>query len=415
VSKPGAVVIGGYANGVSALRSLAREGVRTAVVLTQPHDIAQHSRYAHESHRVFDLHRRPDCLIDLLQQQRARWRGWALIPTNDYALTALAEHSEVLSSWYPPTVPPAATVRQVVDKGNTYRAAREVGVDVPFSYGPASRATASRRDIRYPVVVKPLTSALFWERLGKKLLVARSPTELVAGLNQIEEAGVAAEVYDLVPGPDTQFYNYTVYLDRLGQPVAEFAFQKMRKGPPFYGVASAARPVLAPQLREPTIALLQRIGWRGIASAEYKLDPRDGRYRLMEINGRCYLSHALATRCGVNYPLLTWLEHARHQRVTAAPNGWRGVWLHMHADLLYTAVQERGGDWSWSEFCRSYAGPWIDAVWSAADPAPFVSQWIGTLRKAAREIREGREMETVRTRLQAMPHDLPTPFSPEAR
>src|SRR6476620_10531843 len=44
LTTPGAVVIGGYANGVSALRSLARAGVRTAVVLTKPHDIAQHSR-----------------------------------------------------------------------------------------------------------------------------------------------------------------------------------------------------------------------------------------------------------------------------------------------------------------------------------------------------------------------------------
>ena len=67
MSTPGAVVIGGYANGVSALRSLAREGVRTAVVLTKPHDIAHHSRYAHEAHRVHDLHRRPDGLLDLLR------------------------------------------------------------------------------------------------------------------------------------------------------------------------------------------------------------------------------------------------------------------------------------------------------------------------------------------------------------
>jgi predicted ATP-grasp superfamily ATP-dependent carboligase len=158
-----------------------------------------------------------------------------------------------------------------------------------------------------------------------------------------------------------------------------------------------------PELREPTIELLRRIGWRGVASAEYKRDPRDGRFRLMEINGRCYLSHMLATRCGVNYPLLTWQEHSRRQRVGATSNGWSGVWLHLHADLLYTMTQERGPDWNWRAFIRSYTGPWIDAVWSAADPGPFVAQWRGTLRKAAQEIRAGREMESVRNRFQAMP------------
>jgi D-aspartate ligase len=410
---PGAVVIGGYANGVSALRSLARAGVRTAVVLTKPHDIAHHSRYAHESHRVLDLHRRADGLIDLLQDRAAEWRGWALIPTNDYALTALAQHRELLSRWYPLSVPEPETVRQVVVKPNTYRLAREAGVAVPYCYGPAARVTAQRTDISYPVVVKPQVSAAFWECFGKKLLVVVSPLELVAAIDQIERAGLAADVFDLVPGPDHEFYNYTVYLDRQGQPAAEFAFRKLRKAPPFFGVARAAEPANVPELREPTIELLRRIGWRGVASAEYKRDPRDGRFKLMEINGRCYLSHALATRCGVNYPLLIWQEHARRQRVSATSNGWRGTWLHLHADLLYTAVQERGSDWNWRECIRGYTGPWIDAVWSAADPVPFLAQCSGTLRKAAREVRSGREMEEVRSRFQAMPSRIPTPFGRE--
>ena len=41
MSSPGAVVIGGYANGVGVLRGLARQGVRTAVILTTDHDVAQ--------------------------------------------------------------------------------------------------------------------------------------------------------------------------------------------------------------------------------------------------------------------------------------------------------------------------------------------------------------------------------------
>jgi predicted ATP-grasp superfamily ATP-dependent carboligase len=273
--------------------------------------------------------------------------------------------------------------------------------------------TAQRSDIVYPVVVKPLQGATFWERFGKKLFVVESPLELIAAIDEVERAGIAAEVFDLVPGSDRDFYNYTVYLDQHGEPAAEFAFRKLRKAPPFFGVARAAEVADLPELREPTIALLQRIGWRGIASAEYKRDPRDGRFRLMEVNGRCYLSHALATRCGINYPLLTWQEHAQRQRVKATGNGWRGVWLHMHADLLYTAVQERGPDWKWGDFIRSYTGPWIDAVWSAADPAPFMAQWRGTLRKAAQEIRDGREMQEVHNRFQAMPGTHPTPFRRE--
>jgi D-aspartate ligase len=403
MTAPGAIVIGGYANGVSAIRGLAQSGVRTAVILTEPHDIAHHSRYAHEWHRVQDLPQRPDGLIELLQRQAQRWRGWAVIPGNDYALTALAAHREMLSRWYRVTVPEQEIVRRVVDKGETHRLAREVGVDVPRSYGLASDIDPGRTDISYPVVVKPLESALFWATFGKKLIVARTQAELLAAVAQMRHAGIAAQVFDLVPGADGRFFNYTVYMDRHSRPVAEFSFRKLRKAPPFYGVARAAQVADLPQLREPTIALLQRIGWQGMASAEYKLDPRDGRYRLMEINGRCFLTHGLATRCGVNYPHLAWREHALGETVSAQANGWQGVWLHMHSDLLYTALQKRDADWSWGDFLSSYRGPWVDAVYSPGDPMPFLAQWAGTLRKAVRGLHDTRQVAEVRRRFQSMP------------
>lgn len=403
MTAPGAIIVGGYANGVSALRGLARAGVRTAVILTKSHDIAHHSRYAHEAHRVLDLQERPDGLIELLQRQAQSWRGWAIIPTNDHALTALAQHRELLSRWYRVAVPDQEIVRRVVDKAETYRLAREVGVDVPRSYGLASQMTDTRDDILYPVVVKPLESALFWERFGKKLIVASNRAELMAAVAQMRLAGIEAEVLDLIPGSDGRFFNYTVYMDRHSKPVAEFSFRKLRKAPAFYGVARAAEVADVPELREPTIALLQRMGWQGMASAEYKLDPRDGRYRLMEINGRCFLTHGLPTRCGVNYPLMAWREHALGETVGAKANGWRGVWLHLHADLLYTAVEERGADWSWGDFVRTYRGPWVDAVWSSRDPMPFVAQWASTMRKALRGVSDLQLRDEVRRRFQSMP------------
>jgi hypothetical protein len=123
----------------------------------------------------------------------------------------------------------------------------------------------------------------------------------------------------------------------------------------------------------------------------------------MEINGRCPLINALPTRCGVNLPLLAWQDHVLREKVSAAPNGWSGVWTHMHADLLYTAIEEREPQWSWSDFIRNYTGPWVDAVWSSKDPVPFLMQWAGTLRKAAEGVRDTDVRDSVRNRFQSMP------------
>jgi D-aspartate ligase len=342
-------------------------------------------------------------LLELLEAQRERWRGWALIPTNDYALAAIAQHRDSVSRSYSVTVPEAEITRRVLDKSITYRLAAEVGVDVARSYGPATRETAARLDLAFPLVVKPLQSARFWEVFGKKLLVVLDRSELVAAVDRVAAAGMEAEVLDLVPGPDGNVYNYTVYLDRWGRPAAELACRKLRKAPRHFGVGRAATACDAPELRERTLALLARIGWRGVASVEYKLDARDGRYRLMEVNGRCTLTNALPTRCGINYPLLAWRENALRERVSATSNGWPGVWTHMHADLLYTAMEKREPDWSWKEFAGSYAGPWVDAVWSSKDPLPFLAQWAGTFRKATRSVGDVQIRNEIQTRFHSIP------------
>jgi D-aspartate ligase len=384
VSHRGAVVVGGYVNALGAVRGLGAAGVPIAVVRTKPYDIAHHSRFASEHHELFELHIRPEALIELLERQAGRWTGWAILPTNDHALSVLARHSDHLARWYPPTVPPWDVTRCLVDKSFTYRIAREVGVDVPHAYGPALRRVAADASIRFPVIVKPLESHLFRQRFETKLFVERSRDELLQAVGAVEEAGIRAEIHDLVPGPDSACHNHSVYVDRRGDPAAECAYRKLRKGPPFSGVGRAAESWDSDELREPTLEILRRIGWRGIATAEYKRDPRDGRWRLIEINGRCFLTHGLCRRAGVDFPLLAWRESVLGEPVRAEPNGWQGVWVHLHADLYHTVAARGREDLTLREILSTYRRPKAYAVWSRSDPKPFWAQWSGSFRRHAR-------------------------------
>src|SRR5688500_13200118 len=97
---PGAVVIGGYVNGLGVVRALAARGIRTAVITTKPYDITHRSKWVRGHSAIRDLHERPDALAELLERQASEWAGWAVFPTNDEALAALGEHSERLSSRY---------------------------------------------------------------------------------------------------------------------------------------------------------------------------------------------------------------------------------------------------------------------------------------------------------------------------
>jgi len=402
-SECGAIVVGGSITGLSSLRAFASHGIPVAVVATDRRDVAPYSRWASETHRLDDVQADPESVLDLLERQARRWRGRVVLTNLDEVAILLARHRERLERWYRIVTPPWDTIRHVMQKDLTYAAAREVGVDAPRSYGEASLETAALDDVVFPVVVKPVESRPFVVRFGVKLFVAHDRDELRRRVEDVLAAALRAEIIDLVPGPDDLFYSYTVYIDRYGDPAAELCTRKLRKSPPFFGVARVAEVASRSELREPTLALLRRIGWRGMASVEYKLDPRDGRHRLMEINGRSFLIQGLAQRAGVNYPLLAWRESVLGENVSAAFNGWGGVWIHLLDDLYYGLFHRAVEGASVRQYLTPYGRPKIFAVWSADDPKPFLMQGYHALRHVAAASLDGEIRAALRSHVQGMP------------
>ena len=385
---PGAVVIGGYVNGLGVVRALAARGVRTAVITTKPYDIAHRSRWVAAHRAVSDLQERSDGLVELLEQETSDWAGWALVPTNDEALAALREHGERLSSRYRIVAPSPDAIRHLLDKRLMMEAARAVGADTPHCYGPADAATAALGDLRFPVVVKPLVAPRFFSRFRSKLGVAEDRGELERWIAEMTRARIPGLVLDLVPGPDSHIYAYCAYLDGNGEPIAGRLVRKLRQTPPGFGDARVAEVVEdEPGLREATVEIARRMDLRGMVMAEFKRDSRDGRLRFFEVNGRSVVFNALLRRAGVDLAGLAWDEHMGGHVSPRAGTDWRGVWIHLHPDLLHSALEGRRGRMGLAEFVAPYRRPKIEAVWSARDPMPFAAQWSRSLNEGARALR----------------------------
>lgn len=390
----GAVVIGGYVNGLGLVRSLAARGIPTAVVVTQPFDLAHRSRWAREHAAVPDLEERSDGLMELLERRARDWAGWALLPTNDAALAALSEHHERLSSTYRVVSPPTEVARHLLDKRPMLDLARAAGVDLPHCHGPAVEATAAAPGLRFPVVVKPTVPYRFYARFGCKLFLARDREELRRSIARLVEAGIPGDVFDFVPGPDSQIYAYCTYVDAAGEPSEGVLVHKLRQNPPLVGdarVADVARD--DGTLREATVEIVRRIGFRGMAIAEFKLDPRDGRHRFLEVNGRSVVYNGLLRRAGLDLAGLAWADHVDGRPERPRPNGWPGVWIHLHPDVLYATLHRRHQRIGLRDFLAPYARTKIEAVWSARDPRPFLSQWGRTARDGAVGLVSGRHGE----------------------
>ena len=395
----GAVIVGGYVNGLGLVRALAARGIPTAVISTKPYDIAQHSRWTSSHDTALDIEERPQGLAELLRRRASDWPGWGLFPANDGALAALAQHHDVLSSTYRVIAPPMDVARYVLDKALMLDAARAVGMDVPHCYGSAVAATAARPELRFPVVVKPTVGYRFFSRFGCKLFVARDRAALTQCIARLVEAEMAGQVFDVIPGADSQIYAYGTYVDTRGEPCAGLTVRKLRQSPPSFGVARVAEITADhPSLREATIELLRRIGFRGMAVAEFKLDPRDGRFRFLEINGRSVIYNGLLRRAGLDLAGLAWSDHMCGRAEPARPNGWPGVWIHLHADVLYSLLCRRHDRVAFSDFAAPYRRPKVYAVWSAADPRPFITQWSRSAWAGAAALWQGTHGELLADR-----------------
>jgi predicted ATP-grasp superfamily ATP-dependent carboligase len=93
------------------------------------------------------------------------------------------------------------------------------------------------------------------------------------------------------------------FVDRAGRLNATFARRRLRMHPPDFGnstyMVSVARDRVADAIA--TIQrLVERVGYRGIFSAEFKYDDRDGLFKILEVNARPWWYVEFAARCGVD-------------------------------------------------------------------------------------------------------------------
>lgn len=399
----GAVVIGGYVNGLDAVRSLGALGVPVAVIPTQGFDIAQHSRWATESHRITGFHRRPENLLDFLEARSSAWQGRLLIPSHDEGLELLARHRTHLERWYEVVAEPWEVTSSLLRKDRFHQIARAVGVPLPENFGPATVDTLEASALSYPLLVKPVESAPFAARFGRKLFVASNEQDLKQHISRIEDAGHACELHDWIPGADDHVYIHAVYMTEAGDPRGGVTVRKWRCSPPFFGVGRIAQVVEDPGLHEPTVEILRAIGYRGMASAEFKLDPRDGTFRALEINGRLSLMHAPARRAGFDFPGMAWQDYGLGTSIGVHPNGWDGMWIHLHADLLYGLLFRKVENLGSRAFWAPYRGRRAYAVWSARDPVPFAAQWGRSAIEAVTIPFRRSGLARIRERVEPMP------------
>jgi D-aspartate ligase len=311
---PAAVLDVGWVNGLAAIRSLGRAGIRVLAVDHRPSALGFRSRYA-EPFLSPDPHQDETRFIAFV-----RALGEIVVfPTHDEQLNLIARHLGDLDVLAP--FPSWDVLERVQSKRIQLEVAEAAGVDVPRTAYPASarEARTAAEEIGFPVLVKPEHPIGFKQRFRRQAFRCENADEVERAYEQAAE--FAPMVQELVPGGDDTLYTVGSYITREGRPLGVFSGRKLRQTPRGIGTCRVGEAVWVQEAVDSALRFLAEFGYFGLSQVEFKRDPRDGRFKLMEINPRLWQWHGLAAACGVDLPRLAYADLTGEAPAEATMNG----------------------------------------------------------------------------------------------
>jgi D-aspartate ligase len=384
---PPAIVLGGNVNALSIARSLGRRGVPVHTLGVD--ERVELSRYVTPLRANGHRPARADWPEVLLGPRAEGLRGAVLLVASDEGIELLGDHRAGLEERYLLEERDPLAEARMLNKLSTYEQAREAGVATPgFRHvtGPEEAAEAAG-ELRFPLLVKPLLSHLFQQRFLRKFVVAQTPEELPGAVALVGGAGIEMMLVELVPGTDSLLCSYYTYMDAEGRPEFDFTKRNVRRHPKGMGPTTFHRTEDFPDIIEPSLRLLRHVGVRGLANIEFKLDTRDGQYKLIECNARFTAGNPLLMQSGLDLPAFV------YARLTGRPTPdmssyRRGATQWLPGSDVRAFAQLRGlREITLRGWLRDLARPHALPYFSRDDPAPSL---VGGVRRLPRAIATGR-------------------------
>jgi D-aspartate ligase len=367
----GAVVLGGDYQGLGIVRSLGRHGVPVCVI-DDERSIARYSRYVEISLVVPSLLDAKDLVQTVLEIGRSRRLiGWVLYPTRDEQVAALSQHREELSEIYRVPTPEWGKAKWLWDKRNTYSMAEKLNIPIPRTWYPQGMDDLEHVSGRFPFAIKPAIKEHFIYATKQKAWRADNPEQLRELYGRALKLIPTEEIMiqDLIPGDGSCQYSYCSFF-KEGKSIAHLAACRRRQHPLEFGRSSTyVETVDLPLLEEYSQRFLRAIDYYGLVEVEFKYDPRDGQYRLLDVNGRTWGYHSIGHRAGTDFSYLLFADQI--SKPVESCIGKVGVrWIRLLTDLPTGLLGIVNGQINAGSYLRSLYGCDEEAVFSLEDPLP---------------------------------------------
>lgn len=399
-ARPPVVLLGG----INLVRTLGLAGIPAIVVTDDPAEPALASRYC--TGRVvlppFDTPEAGAALAELgARLAEALGRPVPLMCGGDGALDLVYAHRARLQQNFLLLLSDPAVAHALIAKDRFQAFGRELGLPLPPELEWEGDGAGTVRGTAGPVVVKPRAKAdwhdsLLCQRLfggDAKALIFASGAE-AAATPGVDRFAHQLTFQEFIPGDDADHWSYHGFADESGEVMTAFVGRKLRTFPPPAGESSFIEVAYDESLAALGRDIARRCPLKGAFKMDFKRDPRDGRWYLLEINARFSLWQYLAAANGLNMMADAYDFLVGGRRPVERPCPTRYRWLALgldwraHRDL---AAQGRLTTRAWLGSILGSRN--VYNVFSWRDPGPWLRFW--SQRVARRALRGPAHLATL--------------------
>ena len=365
------MVLGLGATAIAVGRILARHGVKVFGADSDKGTPGRFSKYILRPPFGY-FAEGEELLTGLIEFAHARSDRPILMATSDVYIEFIGRHAEILQGYYAfQSSYKQELADQFLNKRSFYNLCLRRGIVMPrfMEFGGDDSPEDIMNAIGLPIIVKPDLIHRWKTKLrGRKVVLIENAAELRRRI--VEQKALFREslIQEVIPGPEDNLFIYKGYFEEgTGRCVAEFTGQKIRQCPPDFGSASFAVAVENEEVRRISRTFLESCGFRGLCGAEYKFDPRDHSYKMIEINIRPQIWEDLTRVAGLDIVWAAYCDLAGLP-VELPPNQINGgSWSYLFRDLYSGMHFVRKGDLTVKKWLRSYKNWGSDAVLDRKD------------------------------------------------
>lgn len=366
----------GGRNVVAAVRSLGKKALTVVAGEDSRVAISFFSKYCRQ-HLIYPSPKTaPEQWLEWLLDELSEHQYDMLMPMDDETVSIASEKRDLIEKYTKVPVPNFPTLMKAKDKAQTMQIVMEEGIPCPktFFIKDVSEVQQAAEKLGFPIVIKPRESSG-----SRGIVYVQKKNELVDNYIRIHSKYPFPMIQEYIPSGG-QSCGVFLLFNKDSDVRAVFAHKRLREFPLKGGPSTLRESIYQPELVEMAIRLLKAMKWYGVAMVEFKKDPRDEQYKIMEINPRFWGSLQLSILAGVDFPYLLYkmemegdIEPVMNYRV-----GVRCRWL-LPGDILHFICNPKRFQIQPSFFDFSKNNRQDDFI-SWQDPGPTLGFFLVVLR-----------------------------------